>query len=159
MVVDITSSMNIEATSGAGYAIYDAQALKDHPRTLVLLNFQDISGASIPYTIPSGSAQSSKGQVSVTMLAAPSLSEKTAITYNGQTVNGQGELTGTAGTTTAKCSKGCSIQIPGPGAAIIAFGETTGGSSKKSDGAARHTDVVMILLGGLSVVLFSILCF
>ena len=57
--------MNVKPVNGAGYALYDAKGLTNPPRALVLRNFQAASGGMTSYTIPSGLAQSSNGQVSV----------------------------------------------------------------------------------------------
>lgn len=159
VVVDISSNMNVKPQNGAGYAIYDANGLGSPPRALVLFNFQDAAGASTSYTIPSGMAQSSNGEVNVRILSAPTLVENSIITYNGQGVNGQGLLTGKASATLASCSSGCSIEIPGPGAAVIMLRESSLKTNFKSAGDLktpfRGANALMVLLA-LGVTLISL---
>lgn len=136
VVVDISRGMSAQPTSGAGYAIYDANnGLQNPPRAMMLFNFQDRSGALTLFSLPPDLVQSPSGELEVRVLSASGLTEKTVITYMGQSVNGQGVLKGTPIVTAVGCSQGCMIEIPGPGAALVMLRQT---GSKK--GGARRLE-------------------
>jgi hypothetical protein len=100
VVVDlnIDSSMTANSSAVAGYAVYDNGV----PQKLVLFNF-------------SGSQRA----VAVRYLTAPSVTEKTAITWDGMTVDGTGILQGKNTTVLVECGQGCSLEVPAPGVAVV----------------------------------------
>lgn len=125
-------------TSVAGYAIYDANALSGSPRSLVLFNYangtsssSDISNSTAAasaskaqFTLPKGLASTnSKLRSTVRMLVAPTLNEQRSakISYAGQSTDssGTGTLVGKIDEQTIKCSGGCTIEVPGPGVALV----------------------------------------
>lgn len=105
------------------YAIYENGQLSK----LALFNYvTDPSGAST-YTVSVGfNGGSVPQQVSVKYLLAPSVAEKTNITWAGQTLSGvfqsDGRFRGDESITTVQCDQGggtCSITVPAPGLALV----------------------------------------
>ncbi|KAF8322045.1 hypothetical protein DL93DRAFT_2093344 [Clavulina sp. PMI_390] len=106
-----------------GYAIYDSSALNSAPRTLVLSN---AGTSSMSFTIPSGLAPSSTLSTVVRTMTAPSLTDKSSVTYAGQLVDGTGTIQGTHSQTTVNCQNGCSVQVPGPGVVLVVLQTQSG---------------------------------
>lgn len=126
-IIDLQANTNNTYTPG--YAIYENGA----PVRLVLLNYvSDPSGASA-YTATisiggSGIGQdnATPAQIQVKYLVAPSVSEKSNITWAGQTFGGtfqsDGRLTGTESVQTINCdqsSNTCQVTVPAPGAVLV----------------------------------------
>lgn len=131
IVVDLNldNSMTSPSSSVAGYAIYDGS---DHSKDkLVLFNYAypTSSGQNTTqdFVIPAKTASS----VAVRYLLAENVTEQSAITWAGQTVDGNGDLTGTQALATTDCTNGCTISVPGPGLAVIWLDATSQTQSKK----------------------------
>lgn len=121
VVVDLNLDNSIydPAATVAGYAIYDRAGMK--AKRLVFFNYYraDDAGsesAARNFTLEGGLATTA----GVRVLAAPSIYERTDISWAGQTVGLNGELDGTQTTNYYyNCAMGCNITVPGPGAALV----------------------------------------
>ncbi|KAI0368070.1 glycoside hydrolase family 79 protein [Pilatotrama ljubarskyi] len=136
--LNVQNSKTDKKATVAGYAIYDGTASDIH--SLVVFNFANASGATTDYSIDS-SLPSSSGNILIRYLTAPSINEKTNIAWGGKTYAGVGDANPVDATFSSSipdknmsCAGGCTIQIPGPGLAVVFLGEVpdfskTGGSS------------------------------
>ncbi|KAI6105092.1 hypothetical protein EV401DRAFT_2013993 [Pisolithus croceorrhizus] len=121
IVVDLNLNNSIydPAATVAGYALYDKAGTK--AKRLVFFNYYraDDAGsesAARNFTLEGGLATTA----GVRILAAPSIYERTDISWAGQTVGLNGELDGTQTTKYHyDCAMGCNITVPGPGAALV----------------------------------------
>ncbi|KAF8840938.1 hypothetical protein BDN67DRAFT_996503 [Paxillus ammoniavirescens] len=118
IVVDINLNNSIydPASTVAGYAIYNANGTSCE--RLVLINY-GLTGQLRNFTLPQNVAPS----IGFRLLVAPSVEEKTDISWAGQTVGQNGDLEGTQTTEWVECGDGCAVGVPGPGAALILFGD------------------------------------
>ncbi|TFK34272.1 hypothetical protein BDQ12DRAFT_689945 [Crucibulum laeve] len=107
------SNSNTNATVSA-FGIYDQRGKKRSK--LALFNFAR-NGTQI-FALPSGLSDT----LEYRLLAAPSVEERTNITWAGQTVGDNGNLEGEQQTITMNCRNGCVLDIPGPGAALVVLG-------------------------------------
>jgi len=120
VVVDLALPGSADGSLVAGYAIYDSMGKK--PQKLVLFNFgvNSTSSKTASFTLPGGFGQEGKGgNVTVKYLTSPSLMNMSAITWAGQSVDGQGSLQGSLVENTIGCSSGCNVDVPGPGVALV----------------------------------------
>ncbi|KII89635.1 glycoside hydrolase family 79 protein [Plicaturopsis crispa FD-325 SS-3] len=108
------------ASSVAGYGIYDSNSTAYTRSKLVLFNSHD--GAAQTFVIPADVAFA----VGIRVLTAPSVLERTDISWAGQTVGANGDLVGAQTTGEASCKNGCNITVPGPGVALVLFNPTDG---------------------------------
>ena len=115
IIVDLNLNDSITSPSAtvAAYGIYDANATRT---SLALINY---AGTSQVFVLPSGVAE----KVQVKVLTAPDVYEKTNISWAGQTVSTNGDLEGDMQITNIACESGCHLTLPGPSAALIAFGD------------------------------------
>jgi hypothetical protein len=113
-------------TSVAAYVVYNAAY--STVNRVVLFNYANgtASQFSLPSNIFPGSA---KTNVTVKYLTAPNVVEKVAITWGGGTFAGvgDGEIVPATGPGTAMnqqldCSNGCTVNVPGPGMALVYVG-------------------------------------
>ncbi|KIJ09429.1 glycoside hydrolase family 79 protein [Paxillus involutus ATCC 200175] len=118
IVVDINlnNSINDPASTVAGYAIYNANGTACE--RLVLINY-GLTGQLRNFTLP----QNVTPSIGFRILVAPSVEEKTDISWAGQTIGQNGDLEGTQTTGWVECGDGCTVGVPGPGAALILFGD------------------------------------
>ncbi|KAG2129513.1 glycoside hydrolase family 79 protein [Suillus bovinus] len=126
-IIDLQA--NTDSMLTPAYAIYE----NGTPVRMVLLNYvSDPSGASdYTATISIGGSAIGQGnatpaQIQVKYLVAPSVSEKSNITWAGQTFGGtfqsDGRLMGSESVQTINCdqsSNTCRVSIPAPGAALV----------------------------------------
>lgn len=126
-IIDLQANNDSMVTPA--YAIYENGA----PVRLVLLNYvSDPSGASdYTATISIGGSAIGQGnatpaQIQVKYLVAPSVSEKSNITWAGQTFGGtfqsDGRLMGSENVQTINCdqsSNTCQVTVPAPGVALV----------------------------------------
>jgi len=110
-----SSNTNPEATI-AGYAIYDNDG-KERGK-LALFNYAREGAEPQAFDIPAGLTDT----VHYRVLTAPSVYEKTEITWAGQTVRENGQLEGKQVIESMSCAGGCTIYIPSPGAALVLVG-------------------------------------
>lgn len=159
-VVDLNLANSIKDTSAtaAGYAIYDGSAPTVH--SLVMFNFANASGAMSDYTIDASLVPSNNTDITIRYLTAPSVNEKTDIAWGGKTYAGVGDgvpvdatFSSSVPDKTTSCAGGCTIQVPGPGLAVVFLGgvptiakpantspnSTAGGASPSGSAAASHT--------------------
>ncbi|KIK59064.1 glycoside hydrolase family 79 protein [Collybiopsis luxurians FD-317 M1] len=126
-ILDLSANNNNIYTPA--YAVYE----KGNPVRVALFNYiTDPSGAS-DYTASiaigggqTGTSNATPGQVKVKYLLAPSVSEKSNITWAGQTFGdhfaSDGRPTGTESIQTITCDTSantCSIKVPAPGFALV----------------------------------------
>ncbi|KAJ7238587.1 glycoside hydrolase family 79 protein [Mycena haematopus] len=122
--------MNNDSMYTPGYAIYDSDILS----RLALINYiTDSSGNSDFTATLSFDAQNMQTptEVKVKYLVAPSVSEKTNITWAGQSFGSafasDGRLMGILDVQTIPCdttAKTCSIRVPAPGFALVFLNDT-----------------------------------
>lgn len=142
--LNLNNSVNDYAAINAGYAVYDASS--SHVQTLVLFNYANMSAQASDYTIPAsmftGAADSAN--VMVRYLVAPTATETTNITWGNLTYAhvADGRLV-EAQTSwpdkTYSCAQGCTVQVPGPGMAVVFIGgapQTIAGTSANSTSTA-----------------------
>ncbi|KAF8313223.1 hypothetical protein DL93DRAFT_2167946 [Clavulina sp. PMI_390] len=143
-----------------GYAIYDSSSLNGPPRTLVLSN---AGSSSTTFTIPPGLAPSSTLGTVVRSMNAPSLTEKTAITYAEQSVDGTGTLQGTRLETTLSCQSGCNVQIAGPGVALVVLqnqvNATSSGPNVKQQASSTTRGLVLAPHLAITLVLGTLMAY
>ncbi|KAJ8695302.1 hypothetical protein PTI98_007908 [Pleurotus ostreatus] len=96
----------------ATYGIYDDGGTSRGK--LALINYENT--ASRNFTIP---ADTSGDFVEYRVLTAPDVREEYEITWAGQTVRENGILDGEQETIRVDCGGGCTIEVPGPGAALV----------------------------------------
>ncbi|EIW61463.1 glycoside hydrolase family 79 protein [Trametes versicolor FP-101664 SS1] len=179
-VVDLNLANSIKDTkaTAAGYAIYDGSAPTVH--SLVMFNFANASGAMSDYTIDASLVPSNNTDITIRYLTAPSVNEKTNIAWGGKTYAGVGDGVAVDATfsssvpdKTTSCAGGCTIQVPGPGLAVVFLGgvptiskpantspnSTAGGASPSGSAAASHTGGAsrssVVSLGALAAVLLA----
>lgn len=165
----------------SGYAVYDAG--DSTVQQLVFFNFANVSssaGSSASFDVPLGVFNATSGKnVVVKYLVGNSMEEKQNIAWGGQTFAnaGDGQLV-TAGNSTwavpnaqIDCTKGCTVQVPAPGMAVVFAGglspttaSTTTASStpttKTTAAAARLTlgcSRILAILVGTIVTIVAIL--
>ena len=143
--LNIKNSMWDANQTSAGYAVYDGAAAAVH--SLVLFNYKNVSGATSDYALDAKFVPPEASDVTIRYLAAPSVNEKTQIAWGGQTYAGVGDGVPVAATfaasvpdKTVSCAGGCTIQVPGPGVAVVFLGGvpnatvSTNGSSSDGNG-------------------------
>ncbi|KAI0643529.1 hypothetical protein C8Q79DRAFT_1012806 [Trametes meyenii] len=131
-VVDLNvgNSSSYAKATVAGYVIYDGSFPNVH--SLVLINFANASGTTMDYAVNASFVQAlaDDSAVSIRYLSAPSLNEKTDIAWSGKTYAGGGDAVPVnADFSTSmpdknmSCAGGCTVQVPGPGLAVVFLGE------------------------------------
>ncbi|KAI0677049.1 glycoside hydrolase family 79 protein [Trametes maxima] len=127
--LNIQNSKTDTKQTVAGYAIFDGSAPDVH--SLVIFNFANASGATEDYTIDASYIPASGSEITVRYLAAPSINEKTNIAWGGKTYAGVGDgvwvdasFPSSVPDKNVSCAGGCTVQIPGPGLAVVFLGGT-----------------------------------
>lgn len=125
VVIDLNlqNSTTNEGATVAGYGVYtDAGRTRGR---LIFLNYASPSSAGKDahqqFYIPANITH----KVNYRILTAPDVTERTDITWAGQTIGQNGDLRGDQETISMKCEAGCSIDVPGPGAALVLLGSAT----------------------------------
>ncbi|KAH7884871.1 hypothetical protein F5I97DRAFT_1892982 [Phlebopus sp. FC_14] len=120
IVVDINLNNSIydPASIVAGYALYTANSTTPECERLVLINYDRSQPHN--FTIPTHMTSS----IGIRILTAPSVEERNAISWAGQSIGQNGDLEGTQTTTWFGCENGCDVMIPGPGAALVFFNDS-----------------------------------
>ena len=115
--------MNLTNTTNAnvaGYTIYDSSGA---PAALALFNYADQGSQAASFLVPQISSTGPDRQVFVRTLTAPSLSEKSQISWGENSFDGVGDgvLVSAKGTPDhqVSCDAGCTVQVPSPGFAIV----------------------------------------
>lgn len=115
IIVDLNLNNSITSPTAtvAAYGIYNADAAR---ASLALINY-----AGIPqvFVLPPGMTE----KVQIKILTAPDVYEKTNISWAGQTVSTNGDLEGDLQLIEMSCENGCQLTLPGPSAALVAFGD------------------------------------
>lgn len=142
--LNVKNSMSDKTATVAGYAIYDGAAPTAH--SLVVFNFADASGATSDFAIDASFVPSSGNTVTVRYLTAPTLAEKTNLAWGGQTYAGVGDANPVAATfpsslpdKNVSCSGGCTIQVPGPGLAVVFLAGAPDFSAAAANGSGSNT--------------------
>jgi hypothetical protein len=155
--LNLAHSNSDQFATVAGYGIYDGTG--KNRSGLVLINYANPSheGAdkSQQFRLPANITH----RLSYRVLAAPSVTEKTDITWAGQTVGPNGNLQGDQNTDSLDCEDGCLINVPGPGAVLAVFGRAgeqrlfKGNSTIApfSSGSGKH-EIPSFLLPTLAVI-------
>jgi hypothetical protein len=111
VIVDLNLNNSIFSPNAtvAGYALYGANS------TLGSFVFINYAQTSQVFNLPSGVAN----KMTYKVLAAPSIYEKTNITWANQTVGANGTLEGDLQVDEIPCEGGCQLTLPGPSAALV----------------------------------------
>lgn len=151
--LDIMGSRTDLNATVSGYAVYDA--IDSSVQQFVLFNYDNTTSASassVSFSLPSSSFKSgSSNAITVKYLTAVSMAETTNISWGGETLRGvgDGKLVKAADSWAASnvqidCTKGCAVNVPAPGMAIVFAGaapvsnnttNTTTGAAKPSSDA------------------------
>ncbi|KAI9001371.1 glycoside hydrolase family 79 protein [Trametes punicea] len=142
--LNVQNSMSDKTATVAGYAIYDGVSPTVH--SLVIFNFANVSGATTDYSIDGSLLPSSSSDITIRYLTAPSVNEKSNIAWGGKTYAGVGDATPVDATFSTSlpdknmsCSGGCTVQVPGPGLAVVFLGQqpqfSNSGSANSSTNA------------------------
>ncbi len=119
--LNLNNSETNQFATVAGYALYSADAdgnvTSSLPGKLVLINFANASQTARPFALGANVTD----QVEIRYLLAPSVNETTNISWAGQTVGQNGDLEGQQTSSTQNCTGGCTIDVPGPGLAVVLF--------------------------------------
>jgi hypothetical protein len=154
----------------AAYAVY--HAANSTVNRVVLFNYAN--GTASQFTLPADIFPGSVNtNVTVKYLTAPNALEKIAITWGGGTFAGagDGEIVPATGPGTATnqqldCSKGCTVNVPGPGMALVSVGASFPNIVRPRNGANMEVlsrlmigavMTITILLTGLNHVSLSML--
>lgn len=86
-------------------------------------------------------------------MTAPTIYEQSSshIKYAGQTVGGSGKLKGKLKQTTVQCQGGCSVQVPGPGVALVVLQAPISSAARRSVNSGFGVDY-----GLVGVLIFSL---
>ena len=143
--LNVQQSMTDLGASVSGYAVYDAG--DSTVQQLVLFNYANVSSShnsSAIFAVPAD-VFNEKKTVTVKYLQAQDLQETTNIAWGGQTfVNvGDGKPVSTNASwapvnAEVDCSKGCLINVPGPGLAVI-FANVPSAPTNTSTGSNSTT--------------------
>ena len=138
--MNLKNSVYDKNATHAAYAVYGGAS--DAPHSLVIFNYRNVSGATSDYAIDAAfvSSAEERGQLTIRYLVAGSVNEKTEIAWGGKTYAGVGDgvpvdatFAASVPDKTVSCSGGCTIQVPGPGIAVVFIGgqhnTTTGGDN------------------------------
>lgn len=118
--LDLGNSTSVSGVPTVGYAVYDSNATQRGKLVLINYDVQQTNQDQV-YTIQPDLTHT----VFIRYLLAPNVTERTNISWAGQTVGTNGTLGGQQYTESMECSKGCSVTVPGPGLAIVLFGSTS----------------------------------
>ena len=128
----------------AAYAIYDGNDTT--VRSLVIINYKNVSGTTSDYAIDPSFIPSSKTDITIRTLSAPSVAEKTNIAWGGQTYAGVGDanpvpatFAGSVPDKTVSCAGGCTIQVPGPGLAVIFVGQNPANNANTTNNSGSNS--------------------
>ncbi|KAF9478873.1 hypothetical protein BDN70DRAFT_807983 [Pholiota conissans] len=115
VIVDLNLNNSITSPNAtvAGYALYKANS------TLGSFTFINYGQDFQVFNLPSGMTP----KVSYKVLTAPSVYEKTQISWANQSVGQNGILEGDLQVLEMTCSDGCQITLPGPSAALVVLGD------------------------------------
>ncbi|KAI0700786.1 glycoside hydrolase family 79 protein [Cytidiella melzeri] len=163
-VVDLNVGGSVTDYSAvqAGYAVYDAK--KEGVSSVVLFNYANASMQSTDFVLPASLfSAAGSGEAAVRYMTAGTATETTQLTWGNLTYAGVGDGTAvTAPATlnaewtsdkTVSCSGGCTVQVPGPGMAVVfvagapsnmtsdngTMSSTAGGHATVSAGSATET--------------------
>ncbi|PPQ74182.1 hypothetical protein CVT24_012733 [Panaeolus cyanescens] len=115
--LDLNSNRTGVSDNFAAYGIYD-QAGKTRGK-IALINFtNDTQVFDIPADV--------SNTIEYRLLQAPSVWERTNISWAGQTISTNGDLEGDQATIEMTCDDGCRLTIPGPSAALVVLGTGSG---------------------------------
>lgn len=146
--LNVAGSMFNNDSTTAGYATYDAGT--GAISRLTLFNFQNITSSgnvNQTFTIPAeifSNATALKlphvdpSHVTVKYLTAPHLNEQFDISWAGQTYHTTGDgimiadKSGRPGIGVLDCSSGCSVDVPGPGVALVYVAAAEPSNTSKS---------------------------
>ncbi|KAK0193201.1 putative glycoside hydrolase [Armillaria mellea] len=119
--LNLNDSLHNPSATSAAYGVYDAGSTRGK---IVLLNLSE-QGDEQVYAIPANMTAS----LLYRLLLAPSVLEMSNISWAGQTVGGLGQLVGNQDTFYLDCIDGCTVDVPGAGAALVILGEPDDGDS------------------------------
>ncbi|EIN10839.1 hypothetical protein PUNSTDRAFT_85214 [Punctularia strigosozonata HHB-11173 SS5] len=158
-VVDLDlANSTLDATATvAGYAAMDANTSNVH--RLAIFNYANDSSVE-QINLPAGifAHAPSPANITVKYLAAPNANEKWNISWDGLTYNGVGDgeavpglsVASNSATTQLDCSQGCTVQVHGPGLAVVYVGDSVvlnQASNGTSSGTSQGSDKKSSALG------------
>ncbi|KAF8990332.1 hypothetical protein BDQ17DRAFT_369785 [Cyathus striatus] len=163
VIIDLNLNNSISNTYStvAGYGVYDNVSEEAKRGKLVFFNYG--SESSHKFNVPGGLADA----VEYRLLLAPSVVERTNISWAGQTVGENGDLEGEQVSVSLECSNGCVVEVPAPGAALVAFGESkfftgnstiagVGGYLVDSAAVGRGVGATAVVVGLIGAVLVAL---
>lgn len=147
--LNIDNSQSDYAAVHAGYALYDKNT--GAPHALALFNYANASAQSTDFALPKDFFAAGAGPVMVRYLSAPTATETANVTWGNFTYSGVGDGMPVAATTqwtdrTYACADGCTVQVPGPGMAVVfitgppSTTNTTGTTSSPSGTSSGGSD-------------------
>ncbi|KAL0950600.1 hypothetical protein HGRIS_007392 [Hohenbuehelia grisea] len=148
--IDLDESTTNPNSTVAGYAVYDA---KNTTLTkIVLFNFADAGGGVTRFAIPVNSTTA--GRVTVKFLTASSAKEKVNIAWGGQTFAGVSDgviveakdQSWSTANQDIDCNNGCSVDIPGPGMAVVFLAGDSGRSAVRNWGGQLSFKTCLVSL-------------
>lgn len=142
--LNIKNSVFDGSQTSAGYAIYDGK--EDTAHTLVIFNYKNVTGTTSDYAIDAAFVPEDKSEITIRYLVAGSVNEKTNIAWGGKTYAGVGDATPVDATfpanvpdKTLSCTGGCTIQVPGPGLAVVFLGGQQNATTGNNNAGANST--------------------
>ncbi|KAI0751549.1 glycoside hydrolase family 79 protein [Daedaleopsis nitida] len=139
--LNIKNSVADSTATSAGYAIYDGASPTVH--SLVIFNYKNTSGETSDYALDGALIPADKSALTIRYLAAGSVNEKTEIAWGGKTYAGVGDgvavdasFAASVPDKTVACPGGCTIQVPGPGIAVVFLGGQTNSTTGQNNGSA-----------------------
>ena len=143
--LNIQNSVTDKTATVAGYAIYDV--VSSNVNRIVLFNFENKTSTSTSFTLDSSffALSSHANNVLVRYLVAPNANEKTQISWGDLTFASVGDGNAVQATFESvvpdkkvDCSQGCTIDVPGPAAAVVFVGGEPSMVAQQN-GTSSHT--------------------
>lgn len=156
IVVDLnlSNSMSDYNATVSGYSIYNAQ--NSSIQRIVLFNYANTSAA---FTFPANTSES-QTNMTIKYLAAPSVTEKTQISWGGETLAGVGDgILASSSSSTANvvmdCTKGCTVDVPGPAMAVLLVAPTLNTDTVSKTTSTKSSAAVVRMSGLRSTLVVS----
>jgi len=178
--LDINGSQKDPNATISGYAVYDA--VNSTVLQLVFFNYANVSSSAVSsasFSIPSGTFSSISSSLAVKYLVGDTMAETKNIGWGGETFANVGNgkpvtanATWAPANSQVECSKGCTIEVPAPGMAVVfangtpvnqpttttisASGSSPTSAVKKTDSSA-NTNIIHMSAVTLSALLIVLL--
>lgn len=138
-VMDLNVNNNSQSSTLAGYGLYDGKSSALY--AMVFFNFADAGNGTASFPMSVGDASPT---LLVRMLTAPSVEEKSNVSWGGKTFNGVGDAvmieSGFAPDQQVQCNSSCNIEVPSPGVAVVWLDASKQNSGSNSSSSSSSTD-------------------